>query len=185
VIEEGPGIPSDEISKIWSRLYRGDKSRSTKGLWLGLSLVSAIIKSHKATIDVNNNPAKGCTFTITFLSISFSFFILNQVSAGSDKNLQVTISLNGVSKHEYANPAKILLQKAIETVEKNYEGKIIETALEKEDGFLVNEIELISANKKIEVILDAGTGSVLLKTLHLEQNRLIMMVFFEPIRNFR
>lgn len=68
IVDEGPGIPKSEIPKIWDRLYRGDRSRSTKGLGLGLSFVLAIMEAHKAKIEVSNNPSKGCTFRILFPS---------------------------------------------------------------------------------------------------------------------
>jgi signal transduction histidine kinase len=64
VKDSGIGIPSTQISKIWDRLYRGDQSRSQKGLGLGLSLVKAIIKAHGGEVDVESEPGKGSTFTI-------------------------------------------------------------------------------------------------------------------------
>jgi signal transduction histidine kinase len=42
VRDTGMGIPPNEQPRIWERLYRGDKSRSQRGLGLGLSLVKAI-----------------------------------------------------------------------------------------------------------------------------------------------
>jgi len=42
VRDTGMGIPLSEQPRIWERLYRGDKSRSQRGLGLGLSLVKAI-----------------------------------------------------------------------------------------------------------------------------------------------
>lgn len=66
IVDQGPGIPESEIPKIWSRLYRGDSSRSTKGLGLGLSFVLAIVEAHKGKISVRNNIDKGCTFRIQF-----------------------------------------------------------------------------------------------------------------------
>jgi signal transduction histidine kinase len=58
----GIGIPPEEISKIWDRLYRGDKSRSQPGLGLVLSLVQA----HKGRIEVHSVPGAGSAFTLYF-----------------------------------------------------------------------------------------------------------------------
>lgn len=64
IIDTGVGIPPEEIHKIWERLYRGDRSRSQKGLGLGLSLVKAIIEAHNGKMDVTSEPGKGSVFTI-------------------------------------------------------------------------------------------------------------------------
>jgi len=66
ITDEGLGIPEHDMPKIWDRLYRGDSSRSTQGLGLGLSFVKAIMNAHKAHIEVENNQIKGCTFRILF-----------------------------------------------------------------------------------------------------------------------
>jgi signal transduction histidine kinase len=62
----GIGIPPEEISKIWDRLYRGDKSRSQPGLGLGLSLVKAVVQAHKGRIEVQSVPGTGSAFTLYF-----------------------------------------------------------------------------------------------------------------------
>jgi heavy metal sensor kinase len=64
VRDSGIGIPPTQISKIWDRLYRGDQSRSQKGLGLGLSLVKAVIKAHGGEVGVESEPGKGSTFSI-------------------------------------------------------------------------------------------------------------------------
>jgi len=64
VKDSGIGIPREELPRIWERLYRGDQSRSQKGLGLGLSLVKAIVHAHKGRIEVSSEPDKGSVFTI-------------------------------------------------------------------------------------------------------------------------
>ena len=58
------GIPSEEIGRIWDRLYRGDRSRSRRGLGLGLSFVKAIVQAHGGEVVVESQLNKGSTFTI-------------------------------------------------------------------------------------------------------------------------
>jgi signal transduction histidine kinase len=64
VKDSGIGIHSEELPRIWDRLYRGDQSRSKKGLGLGLSLLKAIVRAHKGRVEVFSEPGKGSTFTI-------------------------------------------------------------------------------------------------------------------------
>jgi signal transduction histidine kinase len=64
VRDTGAGIPTEEIPRIWERLYRGDKSRSQRGLGLGLSLVRAIINAHGGRIEVQSTVGKGSSFVI-------------------------------------------------------------------------------------------------------------------------
>jgi signal transduction histidine kinase len=64
VRDTGIGIPAEEVSKIWDRLYRGDKSRSQRGLGLGLSLVKAIVQAHQGYIEVSSKPGSGSLFSI-------------------------------------------------------------------------------------------------------------------------
>ncbi len=61
--DTGAGIHPLELPKIWDRLYRGDKSRSQRGLGLGLSLVKAIVLAHKGRVEVSSVPGVGSVFT--------------------------------------------------------------------------------------------------------------------------
>lgn len=63
--DQGPGIKAEEQSRIWTRLYRGDSSRSTKGLGIGLSLVKAIVEAHHGQIELKSSLGKGSLFIIT------------------------------------------------------------------------------------------------------------------------
>ncbi|MGD1032301.1 MAG: HAMP domain-containing sensor histidine kinase [Opitutaceae bacterium] len=64
VTDNGPGVPAAEREAIFRRLYRGDASRSQRGLGLGLSLVKAIVESHGGTVTVDESPGGGARFKI-------------------------------------------------------------------------------------------------------------------------
>ncbi|HEY9681324.1 MAG TPA: HAMP domain-containing sensor histidine kinase [Oculatellaceae cyanobacterium] len=66
ITDSGIGIPSESVPKIFDRFYRVDKSRSRAagGVGLGLSIVRAIVESHKGKIDVTSEENKGTSFTI-------------------------------------------------------------------------------------------------------------------------
>lgn len=62
--DTGIGIPAAEQDKIWTRLYRGDKSRSERGLGLGLSLVKAFVEAHEGRVTVSSDGAHGSEFVV-------------------------------------------------------------------------------------------------------------------------
>jgi len=66
VRDTGIGIDADDLPRIWDRLYRADKSRSQRGLGLGLSLVKAFVDAHGGTATVTSQPGQGSVFTVTF-----------------------------------------------------------------------------------------------------------------------
>ena len=66
VADSGPGIPAEDVSKIFEELYRGSNARSTEGSGLGLALVNRIIALHDGKINVRStqeNP-RGTVFTV-------------------------------------------------------------------------------------------------------------------------
>ncbi len=64
VSDTGPGIPADELPRIWERLFRGDRSRTARGLGLGLSLVKAIVEAHGGTVTAHSGDGAGATFDV-------------------------------------------------------------------------------------------------------------------------
>lgn len=55
VVDNGPGIASDERPKVVERFYRVDDSRGTPGVGLGLSVVSAVARLHGGALRLEDN----------------------------------------------------------------------------------------------------------------------------------
>lgn len=68
VTNEGEGIASKDLSKIFDRFYRTEKSRSSAsaaGYGLGLSLAKEIINLHDGSISASSTPGKVTSFTVS------------------------------------------------------------------------------------------------------------------------
>lgn len=63
--DNGAGISAEEQPRIWGRLYRGDRSRSQRGLGLGLSLVKAIVEAHGGEVAVSSRTGGGSSFVVS------------------------------------------------------------------------------------------------------------------------
>jgi signal transduction histidine kinase len=65
VADNGPGIPADERPRVVERFYRGDISRGTPGVGLGLSVVSAVARLHGgALLLADNRPGLRATLQV-------------------------------------------------------------------------------------------------------------------------
>jgi two-component system OmpR family sensor kinase len=68
VSDTGPGIPEDELERVFERFFRSDPSRSrghVPGLGLGLAIASWVVQEHLGTIQASNRPEGGATFTVS------------------------------------------------------------------------------------------------------------------------
>ena len=66
VHDQGPGIPTDDVERIFSRFSQldGARERGSGGLGLGLYIANEIITSHHGSISVDSLEGEGTTFTI-------------------------------------------------------------------------------------------------------------------------
>ena len=66
VSDSGPGIPSDDLSRVFERFYRVDKSRSRPGgTGLGLAIVKHLVELHGGQASAENRAEGGARFTIS------------------------------------------------------------------------------------------------------------------------
>lgn len=67
VSDTGIGIPPESIDHVFDRFYRVDKARARAagGAGLGLSIVKAVVESHKGNISVTSELGRGSTFKVT------------------------------------------------------------------------------------------------------------------------
>jgi signal transduction histidine kinase len=66
VTNTGPGIPSEQLPRVFDRFYRGDAARRTRadGCGLGLSIAQWIVKAHGGTLQLASEPNRLTTVTI-------------------------------------------------------------------------------------------------------------------------
>ncbi len=69
VADTGEGIAEADISRVWTRFFRGDRSRSRPdgtrdGVGLGLAITRAVVELHGGTVAVRSTPGCGATFTL-------------------------------------------------------------------------------------------------------------------------
>jgi signal transduction histidine kinase len=62
VVDEGPGIPADELERVFERFYRSDRARSGDegGAGLGLAIARWIVELHEGTITATAAKPHGC-----------------------------------------------------------------------------------------------------------------------------
>lgn len=70
IADQGPGIPHDQVAKLFNRFYRGDTGRKKgMGSGLGLPIAKAIMDSHEGKIDVWSEPGRGTRVTLRMRSV--------------------------------------------------------------------------------------------------------------------
>jgi two-component system, OmpR family, sensor histidine kinase MprB len=66
VTDHGPGIPDEDLPRIFERFYRAPAARGMPGAGLGLAIVGGVAQANNGTVAVQTGP-QGSTFTLAFL----------------------------------------------------------------------------------------------------------------------
>ena len=65
VSDTGPGIPSEELDKIFTPFYRSPyEKRVAQGMGLGLSIARDLVEAHQGRLEVQSQPGLGSQFTV-------------------------------------------------------------------------------------------------------------------------
>ena len=64
IVDEGPGIPEEELPEIWKRFYRGKKNGSVAGVGIGLTLCRMILQAQHGRILCTSKRGGGACFSI-------------------------------------------------------------------------------------------------------------------------
>ena len=67
VRDQGPGVAAEHLPRLTERFYRVDigQSRAKGGTGLGLALVKHIVARHHGRLEIESEPGKGSTFSVT------------------------------------------------------------------------------------------------------------------------
>jgi signal transduction histidine kinase len=72
VADQGPGIPDEDLSRVFERFYRVDKSRARDpgGTGLGLAIVKHLVELHNGTVIAENRPEGGTRVVVTLPAVA-------------------------------------------------------------------------------------------------------------------
>lgn len=70
VTDHGSGIAQENLPQIFTRFWRGNRSRGTGGTGLGLSIVQAVTRAHGGEVSVESVVGQGTRFVLEFPGLS-------------------------------------------------------------------------------------------------------------------
>jgi two-component system, OmpR family, heavy metal sensor histidine kinase CusS len=70
VKDTGSGIAAEHLPRVFDRFYRAESSRSSEGVGLGLSLVKSIMDLHGGSAQIESEPGRGTSVTLSFPNVT-------------------------------------------------------------------------------------------------------------------
>jgi two-component system OmpR family sensor kinase len=64
VADTGPGIPEEELPRVWEELYRGQGAQGVPGSGMGLALVRAVVERHGGQVGLRSRAGQGTVVTM-------------------------------------------------------------------------------------------------------------------------
>jgi signal transduction histidine kinase len=86
VADTGIGIAPEDLKHVFTRFWRGEKSRSraTGGAGIGLAIVHELVRAHEGRIDVESRPGEGSTFRVSLRALDAGALHENDRAASPD-----------------------------------------------------------------------------------------------------
>lgn len=66
-VDDGSGVPADDLPRLFERFYRGDRARASRGTGLGLAIVKHVVVSAGGTVEAGL-PERGLRISCRFLA---------------------------------------------------------------------------------------------------------------------
>lgn len=95
VVDEGPGIPPDDLSKVSNAFYRGKESSVTQGVGLGLHITNRIIIAHGGSMAISVGERGGTT-----VLLKLPYNLDETVLGANEAHLRSLSGLDSTSKDE-------------------------------------------------------------------------------------
>ncbi len=65
VVDNGPGIPEQDLPRVFERFWRGANGDKASGSGIGLAVVAELVAVHQGTVTAGNVPGGGARLTVT------------------------------------------------------------------------------------------------------------------------
>jgi len=64
--DDGPGVPEEDLPRLFERFFRSDRARAARGTGLGLAIVKHVVSSAGGTVEARNRPQGGLEVRCAF-----------------------------------------------------------------------------------------------------------------------